>query len=114
MGGGDSTEVEAAKRTDRTEMKIEARRLRCTLLNGSAWSTEKKFLRRYKGKCDIFFGIEHRMSKEEMDSSAEKPRKDGDLQQTRRESQMRMQALKTASALRVESLSLFAATWEQS
>ena len=26
---------------DRTEMKKEAKLLRCTLLNGSAWSTEK-------------------------------------------------------------------------
>ena len=29
------------KGEDRTEMKKEARRLICTLLNGSAWSTEK-------------------------------------------------------------------------
>ena len=29
------------KGEDRTEMKKEARRLRCTLLNGSAWSTDK-------------------------------------------------------------------------
>ena len=36
---------------DRTEAKM----LRCTLLNGSPWSTEKKYMRRYKGKCDIFF-----------------------------------------------------------
>ena len=27
------------------------------MLNGSAWSTERKYMRRYKGKCDIF-GIE--------------------------------------------------------
>ena len=52
---------------DRTEMKKEARRLRCTLLNGSALSTQKKFLRRYTGKCDIFFGLEHRLRKEEME-----------------------------------------------
>ena len=36
-------------------MKKEAKLLRCTLLNGSAWSTEKKNMRRYKGKCDVFF-----------------------------------------------------------
>ena len=42
------------KGEDRTEMKKEAKLLRCTLLNGSAW----------KGKCDIFFGIEHRLRKE--------------------------------------------------
>ena len=40
---------------DRTEMRKKAEELRCTLLNWSAWSTEKKHMRRYKGKCDIFF-----------------------------------------------------------
>ena len=53
------------KGEDRTNKK-EARCLRCTLLNGSAWSTERKYMKRYKGKCDIFFGIEHRLRKEEM------------------------------------------------
>ena len=48
------------KGEDRTKIKKEANLLRCTLLNGSAWSTERKYMRRYKGKCDIFFGIEHR------------------------------------------------------
>ena len=43
------------KGEDWTEMKKEAESYWCTLLNGLAWSTEKKFLRRYKGKCDIFF-----------------------------------------------------------
>ena len=46
-------------------MKKEARVLRCGLLNGSAWSTQKKNMSRYKGKCCIFFGIEHRLRKEE-------------------------------------------------
>ena len=36
---------------DRIEMKKEARVLRCTLLIGSGWSTEKKCMKRYKGKC---------------------------------------------------------------
>ena len=35
------------KGEDRTETRKEAKRLRCTLLNGSAWSTEKKYMRRY-------------------------------------------------------------------
>ena len=43
------------KGEDRTEMKKEAKLLRCTLLNGSAWSTERKYMRRYKGKWDVFF-----------------------------------------------------------
>ena len=75
---------------DRSEMKKEARVLRCTLLNGSAWITEKQHMRRYKGKCDIFSGIEHRLRKEEWrSSSTERPRKDGDLQLTQQESPMK-------------------------
>ena len=31
------------------------------------WSTEKKCMSRYKRTSDIFFGIEHRMRKEEME-----------------------------------------------
>ena len=38
------------KGKDRTNMKKEAKLLRCTLLTGSAWSTEKKYMRRYKRK----------------------------------------------------------------
>ena len=50
MGGGDSTKVETVKRgEDRTGMKKEAKMLRCTLLNGSVWSTKRKYMRRYKG-----------------------------------------------------------------
>ena len=36
----------------RTEMRKDEKRFRCTLQNGSAWSTEKKYTKRYKGKCD--------------------------------------------------------------
>ena len=64
------------KGEDRAEMKKEAKLLRCTWLNGSAWSTERKYMRRYKGKCDIFFGIEHRLRKEEMEEQLHKA-KDG-------------------------------------
>ena len=53
------------KGEERTENK-EVRVLRCALFDGSVWSTEKKCMRRFKGKCDIFFGVEHRMKKEEM------------------------------------------------
>ena len=55
------------KGEDRTAMIKEAALLRCTVLSGSAWSTERKYRRRYKGKCDIFFGIEHRLRKVEME-----------------------------------------------
>ena len=65
------------KGKDGTEVKKEARRLRCTLLNGLEWSTEKKYLRRYRGKCDIFFGIEHRLRKDEMEEQFNKEAKEG-------------------------------------
>ena len=45
--------------------------------NGSAWSTERKYMRRYKGKCDIFFGIGHRLRKEEMEEQFNKEAKEG-------------------------------------
>ena len=58
-------------------MKKEATFLRCTLLNGSAWSTERKYMRRHNGKCDIFFGIEHRLRKEEMEEQLNEEAKEG-------------------------------------
>ena len=60
-----------------TEMRKEEKRLKCTLLDGSAWSTEKKCMRRYKGKCDIFFGLEHRLRKEEMEERFNKEAEEG-------------------------------------
>ena len=48
-------------------MKRESKLLRSTLLNGSAWSTERKYMRRYTGKCEISFGIEHELREEEME-----------------------------------------------
>ena len=65
------------KGADRTEMRKEEKRLKCILLNGSVWSTEKKYLRTYKGTFDIFFGIEHRLRKEEMDEQLSKEAKEG-------------------------------------
>ena len=58
-------------------MKKEAKLLRCTLLNGSAWSTERKHMRRYKGKCDIFFGIEHRLERKEIEEQFNRDATDG-------------------------------------
>ena len=81
--GEDSKKVETAKRKDRTERRKEEKRLKCTLLNGSVWSTEKKSLRRYKGKCDVFFGIRGR--RKWRDSSTKWPRKDGGLQRVQRD-----------------------------
>ena len=65
------------KGEDRVEMKKEAKLLRCTLLNGSAWSTERKYMRRFNGKCDVFFGIEHRLMKEEMEEQFNEETKEG-------------------------------------
>ena len=65
------------KGEDRIEMKKEARVVRCALLNGLAWSTEMKYMRRYKGKCDIFFGIEHRLRTAEMEEQFIKEAKEG-------------------------------------
>ena len=39
-------------------------------------STERKYLRRYKGECDIFFGTEHRLRKEEMEEQFNKDAKE--------------------------------------
>ena len=53
-------------------MRKEAKMLRCTLLYGSVWSTEKKYMRSCTGKFDIIFGIEHRLRKEEMEEQLNK------------------------------------------
>ena len=37
----------------------------------------EKYLRRYKGKCDILFGIEHRIRKEEMEEQFNREAKEG-------------------------------------
>ena len=65
------------KGEDRADMKKEAKLLKCTLLSGSAWSTERKYMRRYKGKCDVFFGMEHRLRKEEVEEQFNKEVKEG-------------------------------------
>ena len=58
-------------------MKKEAKTYGCTLLDGSAWSTEKMYMRRYKGKCDVFFGIAHRLKKEEMEEQFNREAREG-------------------------------------
>ena len=47
------------KEEARTGVKIQkpAKAVRCTLLNGSAWCTEKKYMRRYRGAFDIILGV---------------------------------------------------------
>ena len=51
--------------------------MRCTLLNGSAWCTERKQMQRYRGTFDIFFGTEHKMRREEMEVQFIKEAKHG-------------------------------------
>ena len=58
------------KGEDRTEMEKKAR------LYGSTWSTAKN-MRRHKGKCDVLFGMEHRLRKEEMEEQFNKEAKEG-------------------------------------
>ena len=85
-------EWKRSKGADRTEMRKEEKRLRYALQNGSAWSTEKKHMRRYKGTFDIFFGIEHRLRKE-----AERQRKHGDLRRVQQESMRKRQEMRITS-----------------
>ena len=42
------------KGDDRTEMKEEAQLLRCALLNGSAWSTWRKYMEKIQRKVRYF------------------------------------------------------------
>ena len=58
-------------------MRKDEKRLKCTLLNGSAGSTEKKYIGRYRGTLDIFSGIEHRLRKEEVEEQLNKEAKEG-------------------------------------
>ena len=92
-------------------MRKEEKRLKCTLLNGSAWSTERMYMRRYTGNFDVFFGTEHRLRKEEMrNSSTKRPRKDGGLQRVQQELLRKRQAMRIANTRLDEFLSQSTAT----
>ena len=54
------------------EMRKPAKTVICVLLNGSSWSTEKMNMTRYTDTYGIFFEIEHRMRKEEMEEKCNK------------------------------------------
>ena len=45
--------------------------------DGAAWSTEKKYMRIYKGRFDIFFVIEHRLKEEELEEQFNREAKGG-------------------------------------
>ena len=70
-------------------------------------------MRRYKGKCDIFFGAGHRTRKEEMEEQFNRQRKGGGLQGTQRESPMKQQAVRIVSTHQEESLLQSTAVAEQ-
>ena len=52
----------------------EEKNCRCALLNGSAWSTGRKYMRRCKGTFNV--GTEHRLRKEEMEEQFNKEAKE--------------------------------------
>ena len=70
-------EWKGSRGVDRTETIKKENKLKCALLNVSTWSTEKKCMRRYKGTFDIFFGIVHRLKKEEMVEQFNKEAEEG-------------------------------------
>ena len=49
----------------------------CLLFNGFAWSTENLYMERYRSTCDIFFGIEHRLRRYDMEDKFNKKAKQG-------------------------------------
>ena len=70
-GGGDSKRWRQPEGEDRTELKKEATYLRCTLLDGSAWSTEEKVHGKMQRKVRcLFFGMEHRLKEEQFNREA--------------------------------------------
>ena len=80
----ESSWVEMNQRTSRQEEKKcssgiqkDSNMVRCTFLNGSVWSTEKKYMRRHKDTFAIYFTVEHRMRKEEMEEQFNKETKHG-------------------------------------
>ena len=68
---------EQGKKKNRSEMRKPPKPVRCTLFNGSARCTERKYMRRHKGTFDIFFGNEHRMRREKMEEQFNKETKQG-------------------------------------
>ena len=46
----------------RAGLRKPSKTVRCTLLNGSAWSTEK-YMRRHRGTFDLSFAVEHRIGR---------------------------------------------------
>ena len=62
-------------------MEKEAKLLRCALLNGSAWSTERKYMKKIQRKMRYLLWDWHRLKEGGNGgaSSTKRQRKDGDL-----------------------------------
>ena len=58
-------------------MQKDSKMIKCTSRNGSVWSTVWESMKRYTSNFDIFFGIEHKMRKEEMEEQFNKEAKQG-------------------------------------
>ena len=72
-GKGDKGKFQEQERTkSRNEMRTPSRKVRCTLLSGSAWSTERKYTRRYTSTFKHIFGTEHKMRNEEKEEQSNK------------------------------------------
>ena len=92
-------------RENGSKMQQDSETVRCTLLNGSAWCPERLHMRCCVGAFGIFFGIEHRMRREEMEEHFNKEAEQGwrfaaDAADHRR----KLRAVRTASTRRKESL----------
>ena len=65
------------KGEDRTEMKKEAKKIEVHPAQWVGLEYKEKEKARDKGKCDIFFGIEHRLWKEDMEEQFNKEAREG-------------------------------------
>ena len=70
-------------------------------------------MRRYKGQCDIFFGIEHRLRKEEMEEQFNGDVKEGWRCAADAATLMRKQVVRIVNTRQEEFWWQSTATWEQ-
>ena len=102
-------------RENRSKMQQDSETVRCTLLNGSAWCLERLRVRCHVGAFDIFFGIEHRMRRVEVEEHFNKEAEQGwRLAADAADHRRKLRAARTASTRRKESLLQSTAIWERS
>ena len=76
-------------------------------------STERKYMGRYKGTFDVFFGMEYRLRKEEMEEQFNREAKEEeDLRRVQQESQRKWQETTIVSTRQEEFLLQSTVTWE--